>query len=186
MTRRRHRPVNSDSRGDASRQCLPEGLGQALRNDRPGASRQNRASTVARRPPPITWQTARCEATVTGWLFVLPIPERTNAVWRQWKGRTLVSAKHRADKQAAPAIFGRCAPMIGEVVVRIGWVRQRKAGDTDGRIKSTLDLLRGIAYADDAQVASVQCVRFDTTDHAPGVYVWVEPFRPLRLEDLAA
>ena len=124
------------------------------------------------RPAPITWQTARCEATPTGWHFVLPTPERTNAIWRQWKGRTLVSAKHRADKQHVLQFRG--APLDGPVVVHVEWVRQRKAGDVDSRIKALLDLLSGVAYTDDAQVCRLAVDRLDDVARAPGCYVWVE------------
>ena len=75
------------------------------------------------RPTPITWQTARCEPTATGWHFVLPTPERTNAIWRQYKGRTLVSAKHRQDKATAPHRFGIAEPIRAEVSVLMVWVR---------------------------------------------------------------
>jgi Holliday junction resolvase RusA-like endonuclease len=125
--------------------------------------------------PPITWQTASCRATPTGWLFTLPVPERTNAIWRSWKGRTLVSAKHRQDKQAAPAKFGRCQPLDGEVAVSITWYRARRAGDVDGRIKAALDLLRGIAYDDDRQVAELRIVRRDDPNEPARLDVLVEP-----------
>lgn len=124
------------------------------------------------RPTPITWQTARCEATGYGWRFELPTPERTNAMWRQWKGRTLVSAKHRADKQAAPHRFGIAEPFAGDVAVRMLWVRHRKAGDVDSRIKAALDLLTAMGvWHDDAQVARLEVERSDDMTRAPGLYV---------------
>lgn len=128
------------------------------------------------RPAPITWQTARCEATGYGWRFELPTPERTNAIWRQWKGRTLVSAKHRADKQTAPHRFGIAEPLAGEVSVRLVWVRHRRAGDIDSRIKAALDLLTAIGvWHDDAQVAELHVRRTDDSTEAAGLYVLVEP-----------
>lgn len=125
------------------------------------------------RPAPITWQTARCEATATGWRFTLPTPERTNAIWRQWKGRTLVSAKHRQDKRAVLKFAG--TPLDGPVWVDIVWVRQRKAGDVDSRIKAALDLLNGVAYHDDAQVTRLHVERTDDPTQAPGLYIHVAP-----------
>lgn len=124
---------------------------------------------------PITWQTASCTATSTGWLFVLPVPERTNAIWRSWKGRTLVSAKHRQDKLAAPQRFGRGALQTGDVRVSMTWWRARRSGDVDGRIKAALDLLRGIAYDDDAQVADLRIVRKDDAAQPARLEVHVEP-----------
>jgi Holliday junction resolvase RusA-like endonuclease len=144
------------------------------------------------RPAPITWQTARCEATAAGWLFVMPIPMSANRVHRRGQsgrgsGRhQYTPAQHRSDKANAALRFGTHARLAGDVTVRIGWVRERRAGDTDNRKKTTLDILKGIAYADDKQVADSRVVRFDDNEHAPGVYVWVEPYRPIRLEDLAA
>ena len=128
------------------------------------------------RPAPITWATARCEATGSGWHLVLPTPERTNAIWRQWKGRTLVSAKHRADKATAAARFRGLTPMRGDVAVRMVWVRERRAGDVDSRLKAGLDLLTAIGlWSDDAQCSAVQLVRSDAADAAPGLYVWAWP-----------
>lgn len=126
------------------------------------------------KPSPVTWATAHAEATATGWAFVLPTPERTNAIWRQWKGRTLVSAKHRQDKATAPGRFGKIEPFRGDVAVRLVWVRERRSGDVDGRIKATLDLLTAIGvWLDDAQVADLQVIRVDDPSKAPGMYVWV-------------
>ena len=128
---------------------------------------------MSRKPAPLTWADASVVQTAGGWHFVLPIPERVNAVWRQYKGRTIVSAKHRADKVTAPAIFRHVVPLAGDVACRLLWVRARKAGDVDGRIKTALDLLRGIAYADDAQVADMQIVRVDDPSEAPRLEVIV-------------
>jgi Holliday junction resolvase RusA-like endonuclease len=125
---------------------------------------------------PITWADARCEATADGWFFALPTPERTNAIWRQWKGRTLVSQKHRLDKQLAPARFGTFDPMRGDVAVRMVWVRHRRAGDIDSRLKAALDLLTATGvWVDDAQVVRLDIERVDDHKRAPGLYVWISP-----------
>lgn len=131
----------------------------------------------AKRPAPLTWADATVEATPTGWRFTMPVPERVNAVWRQYKGRTIVSAKHRGDKAEAPRVWRHVTPLAGDVAVSITWYRARKAGDVDGRIKSALDLLRGIAYADDAQVADVRAVRIDSLTEPARLVVVVWPIR---------
>lgn len=136
---------------------------------------KTRGKGSSTRPAPITWQTASCRATLTGWLFTLPVPERTNAIWRRWQGRTLVSAKHRQDKQVAPAVFGRCDPVACDVAVRITWYRARRSGDVDGRIKAALDLLRGVAYRDDAQVAELFIARVDDPTQPARLEIHVEP-----------
>lgn len=134
-----------------------------------------RKAQPAKRPAPLEWDDARVEATPHGWRFILPVPERVNAVWRQHRGRTIVSRKHRHDKAEAPARLRHAVPLAGDVVVSITWYRARRAGDVDGRIKSALDLLRGLAYADDAQVADVRCVRVDDPAEAARVVVDVWP-----------
>jgi Holliday junction resolvase RusA-like endonuclease len=134
----------------------------------------SRRPTARRRPAPLTWADARCQATPDGWHFVLPVPERTNAIWRQHRGRTLVSRKHRADKATAPARFG-CEPLEGDVAVRLVWVRARKAGDVDSRIKATLDLLNGVAWHDDAQITALTVLRVDADDQPARVEVFVWP-----------
>lgn len=126
-----------------------------------------------KRPAPITWNTATVCCTPDGWRFTMPVPERVNAVWRQYKGRTIVSARHRSDKAAAPMAFARVPPLAGDVVVLVTWYRERRAGDVDGRLKTTLDLLRGIAYHDDDQVCDVRIVRVDDLREAARVVVEV-------------
>lgn len=129
---------------------------------------------MSKRPAPLTWADASVQCLPNGWRFTMPVPERVNAVWRQFKGRTIVSAKHRADKAQAPVRFRHAVPLRGEVAVSIVWHRARKAGDVDGRLKTALDLLRGVAYADDAQVQRVTIARRDD-EHEPArlvVDVW--------------
>lgn len=140
------------------------------------ARAQADAARVTGRPAPITWQTAICEATRTGWHFQLPTPERTNAIWRQWRGRTLVSAKHRQDKRDVLRFRG--TPLAGELAMRVLWVRARRAGDIDSRLKAALDLLQGIAYDNDNQIARLTVERADTPTTPAGLYVWVEPLTP--------
>lgn len=131
------------------------------------------------RPTPITWATAHCEATGRGWRFALPTPERTNAIWRQWKGRTLISARHRLDKALAPVRFGIAEPLRGDVSVQMVWVRHRKVGDIDSRIKAGLDLLTAVGvWVDDRQVAELHVRRSDDPTQAPGLYVLVERIGP--------
>lgn len=133
----------------------------ATRGTARGTSRGRSPKAGAGAPRPLTWQDARVEATASGWHFILPSPERVNAIWRHWRGRVVSSEKHRADKAAAPLLFRHVVPLPGDVVVRLVWVRANKQGDVDGRIKATLDLLKGIAYYDDAQVVDLRIIRVD-------------------------
>lgn len=152
----------------------------------PASATKTRKQGVGIPPQPITWQTASCTATANGWLFVLPTPMSANRSVRRGARRQYTPTQHRTDKAAAALRFGGCAQMVGDVRVVIGWVRERRQGDTDNRTKSTLDILKGVAYADDKQIADVRTVRLDGTTYAPGVYVWVSPAIPLDLTDLAA
>lgn len=133
-------------------------------------------------PPltPITWETARCEATATGWRFVMPEPVSTNRLWRRGRTRagravTVKSQRAAMDQEAAAWLFSRCAPLGGDVALRALWVRSRRSGDVDNRLKAMLDALKGVAYGDDAQVARLTIERTDEFPAAPGLYVLVEP-----------
>ena len=130
------------------------------------------------RPAPVTWQTARCEATAIGWLFVLPVLLSANRQWRRGKRKdgTSYTFKPKGDKavEAAAAALFRHVPMFrGEVCVSILWVRRQASGDVDNRVKPTLDLLKGVAFADDDQVRRVEVERTDDRTKAPGLYVSV-------------
>lgn len=82
-------------------------------------------------------------------------------MWRKGRGRTYKHAEHAAHCQAAAAQFKHVTPLTGDVAVSIAWHRQSKTGDVDNRTKTTLDILKGIAYDDDKQVADLRVRRFD-------------------------
>jgi len=130
---------------------------------------------TAPRPAPITWATAICEATCTGWHFQMPVVQSANRIVRRGQGRVYKTALASADVTAAALRFGRVDPIRDDVAVRIVWVRERRAGDVDNRVKATLDTLKGIAFTDDAQVARLSVERSDDIATAAGLYVWVEP-----------
>jgi Holliday junction resolvase RusA-like endonuclease len=105
----------------------------------------------------------------------MPIPERVNGIWKQGRGHTRISDKHRDDKSQAPLRFRHVAPLRGPTSAVILWVRERRSGDTDSRIKATLDLLIGIAYTDDASVSDLRIIRVDDGSEAPRVEIIVTP-----------
>lgn len=116
----------------------------------------------AKRPAPLTW----AEATVSmrpggGWRFTLPVVTSANRQWRVGKGRAYKAKGAATDTKAAALLFRHVVPLVGELTVSITWHRSQKSGDVDNRIKGALDLLRGIAYRDDASVARVSCERVD-------------------------
>jgi len=136
-----------------------------------------KGSKPVKRPAPLTW----AESTVSmapggGWRFVLPVVTSANRQWRMGQGRTYKAKGATTDTKAAALLFRHVVPLAGELSVSITWHRSQKSGDVDNRIKGTLDLLRGIAYADDAAVARVSCERVD--DGTPArLVVDVDNFR---------
>jgi Holliday junction resolvase RusA-like endonuclease len=105
----------------------------------------------------------------------MPIPERVNGIWKQGRGHTRISDKHRDDKAQSPVRFRHIQPLDGPTRALILWVRERRIGDTDSRIKATLDLLIGVAYPDDASVADLRIIRVDDGSEAPRVEIIVTP-----------
>lgn len=93
-----------------------------------------------------------------------------------------MSAKHRADKQQSRRARFDCEPLLGDVAVRLVWVRARKAGDIDGRVKSTLDLLNGIAWLDDAQITELHVLRVDDPTQPARVEVFCWPADTARID----
>jgi Holliday junction resolvase RusA-like endonuclease len=96
-----------------------------------------------------------------GWRFTMPVVTSANRLWRTGKGRNYKADGAAADTKAAALIFRHVVPLDGELSVAITWHRSQRSGDVDNRIKGTLDLLRGLAYRDDASVARVSCERVD-------------------------
>lgn len=142
---------------------------------RPATKTPRKGKRSATRPAPLTWADARWELFDGGVLFTMPETERVNAVWRRARNRTIVSQRHRDDKAMAPLVFARAIPVDGDVWVSMHWHRSRRDGDVDGRIKTALDLLQGIAYHDDAQVAALDVRRIDDDTQAARLEVLVRP-----------
>ncbi len=95
----------------------------------------------------------------------LPYPLSTNRLWRNVRGRQVLSAEARRWKEqagwAARAVGLRC--LDGPVAVAItlhprltarGRVSQTRL-DLDNPIKAALDALNGIAWTDDRQVTRI-------------------------------
>lgn len=84
---------------------------------------------------------------------ILPYPPSANTCWRQWRGRTLVSAEYRRYKRDVALVWGRPTPLDGPLEVEVMLYRPRKVGDIDNRLKPLFDSLNGLAWHDDAQVS---------------------------------
>ena len=140
-----------------------DGANGGEEGQRKGATKKRaKAPRKAPRADPLAWS----EATATplsngGWRFTMPVVTSANRTWRTGKGRTYKAKQANSDTKAAAQAFARIVPMVGELSVSIVWHRAQRSGDVDNRIKGTLDLLRKIAYPDDASVARVSCERVD-------------------------
>ena len=93
--------------------------------------------------------------------FLLPLPPSANRLWIRTKGGNALSPEYRAWKKEAgwivkaarqPKIEGRYGVVIS--------LPEKMRGDSDNRIKATLDLLRSVgATDDDKHNADVRAVR---------------------------
>jgi len=102
--------------------------------------------------------------TVKRFRWTLPEPPSANRYWRHVGARVLLSREARKYRKTVadllPGQSPECPP--GSLVeVSIAWYRGRKSGDLDNRIKQLLDALKGIAYADDAEIGRLSAERFD-------------------------
>jgi len=123
---------------------------------------------------PLTWEQATVTATAEGMRFTIPVITSANRIWRTGQGRTYKAKGAGADEMQARTRFPRVA-QSGALTVRITWFRKTRSGDTDNRIKPTLDLLRGIAYHDDASICRIEAERID--DGSPArIVVDVVPY----------
>ena len=93
----------------------------------------------------------------------LPLPVSANRYWRNYRGRTVVSAEAKDYKMAVclQAQHRGVRPFAGPVAVYLRVYRARKSGDLDNSIKVLLDALCGVAYADDKQIVELHSWRFD-------------------------
>jgi crossover junction endodeoxyribonuclease RusA len=109
----------------------------------------------------------------------LPYPPSSNRYWRNWRGRMVISTAARAYKRNVKLIHIKQKPFESDVRVLVSVYRPRRMGDLDNSLKVLLDALKGIAFVDDKQVASLHAFRFDDKKR-PRVEVLVEAMVPGR------
>lgn len=87
-------------------------------------------------------------------ILTIPYPPSVNRVWRQYKGRTILSALGRQFRQDVAAIVGSVEPMSGELeVVMELYPRDKRVRDIDNPIKAAFDALTHAGvWNDDSQV----------------------------------
>lgn len=99
-------------------------------------------------------------------MILLPYPVGSNRLWRNAKGRTVVSPEALAWKQEARlrAQAAGVRPISGPVAVELvlhpkmtvkGQANKTRL-DLDAPIKPLLDALQGVAYANDKQVTQIR------------------------------
>ena len=139
--------------------------------------RAERPRAATKRPAPMVWGQERAEMLPGGALrFTVPVLESANRIWRNQRGRTHIDADYKSAKRAAALRFRHVPKLAGPLEVRITWYRDKAQGDADNRIKPALDLLKGIAYADDATVCAIQMLRVDDRTQAARLEIVVRPY----------
>ena len=95
--------------------------------------------------------------------IVLPLPPSANVYWRNYRGRTVVSASAKAYKAGVGLVAQHHGmhPMTGPIAVYVHVYRARKVGDLDNYKKVLYDALQGIAYNDDDQIVEEHSWRWD-------------------------
>jgi len=91
-------------------------------------------------------------------VIVLPFPPSTNRIWRQFKGRTILSAEGRKYRQAVQDHLWEYAPRYRvvtldcEVSIR-AFVPDARRRDLDNLLKASLDALTHAGlWEDDSQI----------------------------------
>jgi len=129
------------------------------------------------RMSPLTWEQAAVSMLPGGGLrFVIPVLESANRIWRHQRGRTHTDDAYRQAKADASRRFRHVPKLAGPLEVWITWYRDKAHGDADNRIKPALDLLKGIAYADDASVCALHMTRVDDKTQPARLEIVVGPY----------
>lgn len=101
----------------------------------------------------------------------LPEPPSVNHYYTVARGRKILSQEGRQYKEAVRLAWAkqfrsfRVAFPTGAIVVTMVWHRGKKIGDLDNRWKACLDALKGLAWADDAQIVEQHGYRREEAGH---------------------
>ena len=92
----------------------------------------------------------------------LPYPPSVNHYWRNFNGRSIISAEGRKYKATTHAILTAAGvkPFTGRVAVTVwAWMPDRRRRDVANLEKCLGDSLIKFAYIDDCQIDDVRLVR---------------------------
>lgn len=114
-------------------------------------------------------------------MIELPFPPSVNRLWRQFKGRTILSAEGRAYRKAVQdCLWGSPYPdgfMAGDLSVSIvAHLPDARRRDVDNLLKAALDgLTHAGLWADDSQIKRLTIERAGIDRDRPRLEVTVNP-----------
>lgn len=106
----------------------------------------------------------------------LPYPPSTNNRMAMVGGRMIKSAEARSyQKIVSEALIG-ITPLTGDLEVAMTINRPQRRGDIDNVLKNVFDALKGIAFIDDEQIATLNAKRYDGTyaKEFPGIHIQIK------------
>lgn len=96
-------------------------------------------------------------------IITLPYPPSVNRYWRNWQGRTVISAEGRRyrDTVGTRIRLMRVTTFEGPVALQVDvYPPDRRKRDLDNVLKAILDALeKGGAFRDDAQVVDLHALK---------------------------
>jgi Holliday junction resolvase RusA-like endonuclease len=95
--------------------------------------------------------------------LTLPYPPALNRLWRNYRGRVVLSEEGRTYKSTVgyDARSQGAFQLTGAVGVEVKVFRPRKARDLDANFKVLLDALNNVAWEDDSQIVEIHAYRFE-------------------------
>jgi crossover junction endodeoxyribonuclease RusA len=95
-------------------------------------------------------------------LLVIPYPPSVNSIWRQYRGRTILSKEYRDYKTMVARLLG-VNPVPTKARIRIciyAYMPDRRRRDLDNLTKVTIDILTHAGvWMDDEQIDDLRIIR---------------------------
>lgn len=112
-------------------------------------------------------------------LLTIPFPPSVNRLWRNVKGRTLLSKEGRDYRQrVAECVLLAGIPRLGHRKLRVvikAHAPDARRRDIDNLNKAALDALqKAHVYADDWQIDDLRIYRAEIDRENPRLIVWIE------------